>query len=211
MNSGGYTKIPNEVLDNMNELSPAEFKLAMLFFRLTVGWHEEKAETSISELSRLTGLSRRGVRLAMEGIKHLFSYNEGVVLSTSKLETEYQGGGTEYQLGGTQFPVLHLPKEKKESIKKERKGDPLIDLVNHFADVADVERPNGEINKKKWLDPIVTMYHAANDNYGQTKRLISDTTRYLKEKGYKVLTPASIVKTATSIEFVQSSRGVSDV
>lgn len=56
-----YTQVPNDLLDRMSELTPAEFKIAMAIARLTFGWHKTTDKISISQLIELTGLSRPGV------------------------------------------------------------------------------------------------------------------------------------------------------
>ena len=54
----GYTKIPNAILDQMAELSPAEFKLAMALYRMTVGCRRLRVRKSYTCLADATGLSR---------------------------------------------------------------------------------------------------------------------------------------------------------
>lgn len=129
----------------------------------------------------------------------VYSSPQGVAYSSPRGEPQYTPGVN--------------PSTPRSNIDplKETSSDPLLELVNHFADCAEVKKPTGIPDRAKWLNPLVEIYHAANDDYSQTRLLIADTTRYLKDKGYTVVTPASIVKTATSLEFVRDSRGVSDV
>lgn len=70
---GGFTQVPNDILDSMSDLKPAAFKLAMALCRLTYGYHRESVQASLTDLQELTGLSRQGVINASSEIGHLFS------------------------------------------------------------------------------------------------------------------------------------------
>lgn len=61
-----YTQIPNVVLDSMSEMSDSEFRVVLAVARQTFGWHRERDKISVSQLQKLTGLSRQGV---VNGIK----------------------------------------------------------------------------------------------------------------------------------------------
>lgn len=72
LKSPNYTQIPNDILDKlMPRLSPTEFKIIMCLARLTLGWHVECAEASLSELSALSGLSRRTIQRAIIELESL--------------------------------------------------------------------------------------------------------------------------------------------
>lgn len=56
-----YTQTPNEILDLLCEMSEAEMRVTLAICRETFGWHRPTAKLSISDLERLTKLSRQGV------------------------------------------------------------------------------------------------------------------------------------------------------
>jgi len=57
-----YTQIPNTFFDYwMAVLSPGEFKILMCIARKTFGWRKGTDAISLSQIVKMTGLSRRGV------------------------------------------------------------------------------------------------------------------------------------------------------
>lgn len=57
-----FTQIPNEILDRMGEMTPAEFKVLMAICRKTFGWHKESDVISLTQLEEMTQLSRTAVQ-----------------------------------------------------------------------------------------------------------------------------------------------------
>jgi len=56
------TQIPNIIFDYwMEKLTPAEFKALLCICRKTYGWHKARDSISITQIQKLTGLSRRGI------------------------------------------------------------------------------------------------------------------------------------------------------
>lgn len=72
MSQTGFTAIPNDILDCMSELSPAEFKALMAVYRLIVGYKEYRKERrrrlSLNYLKDFTGLSKQGIINAMDAL-----------------------------------------------------------------------------------------------------------------------------------------------
>jgi phage replication O-like protein O len=67
----GFTKIPNELLDNMDKLSESELRVALAIARKTLGWQREQERLTFSEFESVTGLSRTAVRDGInQAIKH---------------------------------------------------------------------------------------------------------------------------------------------
>lgn len=65
-----FTQIPNDLLDKMADMSPAEFKVLMAICRKTFGWRKSHDVISLSQLEEMTGLSRTAVQAGiMAGIK----------------------------------------------------------------------------------------------------------------------------------------------
>lgn len=69
---GGYTALPNELLDRMDEFTPAEFKVMVAIYRLIAGYERERQQgsrqISIADIERMTKLSRQGVVNTFERI-----------------------------------------------------------------------------------------------------------------------------------------------
>lgn len=57
-----HTQISNDFLDKyMCELTGAQVKVFLAIARKTIGWHKETDSVSISQLMKMTGISRQGV------------------------------------------------------------------------------------------------------------------------------------------------------
>lgn len=55
-----HTQIPNVILESMAQMGNAELRVVLAVCRKTFGWQKRKDQLSLSQLSNLTGLSRRG-------------------------------------------------------------------------------------------------------------------------------------------------------
>ena len=65
-----YTQFPNALIALMPEMREAELKVTLAIARKTFGWHKDEDELSLSQLMKLTGLSKQGVINGIEnGIK----------------------------------------------------------------------------------------------------------------------------------------------
>jgi len=53
-----YTQVPNTILDRMHEMTPAEVVVLMAICRQTFGWHKSEDVMTLSQLVRMTGMSR---------------------------------------------------------------------------------------------------------------------------------------------------------
>lgn len=60
--SGDFTKIPNELLDNMDKMNESELRIALAIARKTLGWQKPEDRLSYSQFEAMTGLSRTAVR-----------------------------------------------------------------------------------------------------------------------------------------------------
>ena len=54
-----YTQVPNAILEAMPQMGEAEFRVVIAICRKTFGWQKNWDRISISQLSELTGLTRR--------------------------------------------------------------------------------------------------------------------------------------------------------
>lgn len=64
-----YTQIPNVILDRlMPIMSNSELRVVMAICRTTFGWHKECDCLSLTQLEKLTGMSRQGVINGVEAL-----------------------------------------------------------------------------------------------------------------------------------------------
>ena len=96
-----YTQVPNTILDRMHEMTPAEVVVLMAICRLTFGWHKSEEVLTLSQLERMTGLSRPTV---LSGIN---AAERHTLLERTKVQTQSQS----YRLliaSGESEPVKNL-------------------------------------------------------------------------------------------------------
>lgn len=87
INPPGYTQLPNVVLDNMSEMGDAELRIVLAICRKTFGWQKTYDTLSLTQLEKLTGLSRPSVVSGTEA-----AINNGWVTRNKK------GNSFEYRL-----------------------------------------------------------------------------------------------------------------
>ena len=129
-----YTQTPNVFLDNMADFTPAEFKVIMAITRFTFGWHKATDRISLTQLEKITGLSRPCVikclaRLEKDGIinKNTVEHGNEYGLIVNAVNQESGGGLTQLTSGSK----LSLPEvvnsvytQKKDQIKVKEKTPP---------------------------------------------------------------------------------------
>ena len=84
-----HTQVSNAFIDNwLMKCTPAETKCFLVIARLTIGWHKETADISLSELERRTGMSRHTVYDATEKLaeKGLISKHIGKVMTSYTID-----------------------------------------------------------------------------------------------------------------------------
>lgn len=67
-----FTQIPNYFLDEINSdgrFSSADFKILLTIARKTYGWHKDRDRISLSQMEKLTGLSKNTVRKSIDNLK----------------------------------------------------------------------------------------------------------------------------------------------
>lgn len=66
----GYTKIPNEIIDNLCKinLTPYETRILFYLFRKTYGWHKDTDWISLSQFSKNLGIDRRAVHKRLKSL-----------------------------------------------------------------------------------------------------------------------------------------------
>lgn len=60
-----HTRVPNAILDSMDELTEPELRVLLAIARKTIGWQKECDLISLTQLEKLTGLSRPAVNKAL--------------------------------------------------------------------------------------------------------------------------------------------------
>lgn len=129
-----FTQIPNEILDKMAEMTPAEFKVLVAICRKTFGWQKERDVISLSQLEELTGLSRTAVQAGiMAAIKRgvlertkagtqAFSYHLLVASDYQSTETTSSLSGTAPVASDYQELVVSDYTQKKDLNKLKHSG-----------------------------------------------------------------------------------------
>jgi phage replication O-like protein O len=62
-----YTQIPNAILHEMPNMKAGELRVLLAVCRQTFGFHKASDQLSLTQLQRLTGMSRQGVVNALDG------------------------------------------------------------------------------------------------------------------------------------------------
>jgi phage replication O-like protein O len=60
-----HTRIPNAILDSMADLTEPELRVLLAITRKTIGWQKECDPISLTQLEKITGLSRPAVNKAL--------------------------------------------------------------------------------------------------------------------------------------------------
>lgn len=75
----GFTRIANSIIEALYRVNtpPYERRVIDFVFRITYGFQRRDAETSISQISRVTGIERRNVQRAIKGLvgKNMLTIN----------------------------------------------------------------------------------------------------------------------------------------
>lgn len=225
---GGYTRIPNEIIDAMPEMTPAQVSLCLALCRLTHGWQRPAAEVSISELARMTGLSRRGIlniqdkigrffirdgkKWTVNSVHSLLSESVNSVHSTSAESVnsvhslEGQSVNSVHSEVRTEFTDLHLSKEKKE----------IIILIKHFEEQTGLIPPNDTTDnfKDHWLKPLTTILASSGNDVDEARRRISEAVKVLWSgnggRRYTIKWPKSIMTAIANLPPATSAQAETD-
>jgi|GEM_PF-835177 len=179
-----YTQIPNVILDLMSDMEETEFRVVIAIARQTFGWHKKRDKISLTQLEKLTGLSRQGVvngiaagerrgliektkdesdnrggiwyRLLVDQSNELTSQLNGLVKDVNQ-STELTRTS---QLNGLEL-VNSVDTQKKGKEKKESGGDtPTRPLSELAIAIADVCRINPQIATDKQKRTLNATYQA---------------------------------------------------
>jgi phage replication O-like protein O len=158
-----YTQVPNAIFDRMHEMTPAEFMVLSAICRKTFGWQKSEDVISLSQLQKMTGLSRTAVQDGiMAGMdrgmlerrqvgSQSFSYHLLVASDYQSTQTTSSGNGpvpvaSDYQeLVASDYSQKKDLKKLKENVDRARaRAEPppptILELTeNHDAGDADFD------------------------------------------------------------------------
>lgn len=120
-----YTQVPNEFFDVMaKDLSEAELRVFLAIARKTFGWSKRRDKISLSQLEKMTGLSRQSVLEGLNGRRGKI----GSGLVEKKIVTCYQNpSGNEYEIVVQEDGVVnHVDQQEGLASQPSR-----LELVNH--------------------------------------------------------------------------------
>jgi len=223
--NGGYTRIPNEIIEALPELTPAAVQITMALCRLTYGWHRETAEANISELARITGLARLSVRKSFDQVGRFFDHDGdtwvvkklpvgGNKVTTQVVKKLPPPGKKVTSEVVKKLPDLHLPKEKKEKNKERLNG--VGELFDIFKDASGHDWPHESTMQYQdyWLKPLESIYNHFGQDLAEAERVIREAVNLQRSgslgKRYPVNSPKSIIKVALDIPPVAASQAEAD-
>jgi phage replication O-like protein O len=64
-----FTQVPNQIMDTMPMRTPAENLVLFAICRKTYGWQKTRDQISISQIMKLTGISKQGVLNCLKSLK----------------------------------------------------------------------------------------------------------------------------------------------
>ncbi|MFI0477760.1 MAG: replication protein [Candidatus Rhabdochlamydia sp.] len=126
------SSIPNILFDYwMNILTPAEFKVLMCIARKTYGWHKDVDRISISQIEKMTGLSRKGITKNLDSLLQygLINKIKSKTVDGDDAANQYEinvncmGGGSELSSPGVvnsvHYGVVNSVHPQKKTYTKE--------------------------------------------------------------------------------------------
>lgn len=147
--SPNHTQTPNELFDvHMLAMGECELKVTLAIIRKTLGYHKKSDQLSLSQLQKLTGLSRQGVIAGTDkaierglveiigtGKRGVLIYGLVINFDQSELQTDEVADQSKNQTRTSQKSrhtkeTTQKKKEKKESTRKPKwaNEDALIDV-----------------------------------------------------------------------------------
>lgn len=201
-----HTQIPNELIDKwMRELSHAQFKVMIAVCRKTIGWHKQTDSISVSQITEMTGVTKKTV---IESLKQL----EKLRLITTKKEyrkttditINYEVSGVMSTPPKTQTGVMSTPPagvmstHTKETLKKNIYSTiPSLEEVCNYFEQNGYSRGAGK-----------TMYEYYNASVEGTQKKYWEDARGNKVRNWKQkarsvwFKPENKDKGSTSVQFL---------
>ena len=135
-----HTQIANIIIDQyLPKLSFTELKVIMAIARKTIGWHKVSDRISCSQLMKMTGLSKNGIKTGIKGLLKLKLINQEVSKYGYVYDINYQEESTNDPEGSDSDPVegqSMTPQKKKETNKKEKdlQGKQILEYLSIIID-----------------------------------------------------------------------------
>jgi len=187
MNKPNYTQIPNVLLDNMADLSHAQFKVMMYICRRTFGFHKEADNIALSQM--LNGIKKDGIKiesgtgLSRQGLINVLNQlEEKEIIKTIKRKnktTNYVVNLVDQQVvnsldSSSQLSVLDLvnsldsQKKEKESNQKKVSEEVAYNQKDYLEVMKNSEKP---------IDKIIGTYLIKERVQLPTKKIAQETFR----------------------------------
>jgi phage replication O-like protein O len=168
-----YTQIPNEILDNMSELSDVELRVLLAICRKTIGYHKDTDRISHGQLQKITGLSVHGIKTAREKLikKGLITYE----ITGSGKNTE-----TWYDINISSGDTLDNANVSSGDIKKPSNISP--------EDTTKESKKRNNINKyAEFVSMTEEEYNKLIEKYGQeqTQKMVEKLDNFKGARGKK--------------------------
>lgn len=120
-----YTQTPNVILDAMPLMSNCCLRVVLAVTRQTFGWQKRQVEMSLSDLQKLTGLSRRGV---IDGM--IEARQNGILTRRAKDKNDPREGYL-YGLNITANAPSQTTWKRLEKPKKAAKKAEIVNVVHY--------------------------------------------------------------------------------
>ena len=162
-----FTQIPNELLENLDKLRPAETQVLLVICRYTFGYHSDEASIGLTGISKRTGLSRQYVGRILTRLeaanwvvatKRSPAKRRGMTPKEAEQATTYRITLKPLKAGDPVTPELQgvSPRsytEKKDYLSSKDNKNPIISkkLVSPSATDGGVKTPS---RKSKKFDPL---------------------------------------------------------
>lgn len=173
-----YTQTPNRFIDEyMNQVSPAATKIYLTICRKTIGWHKDTEDISLSQIVKLTGLSKNTALRATEELEQ-FNLINVIRKGTGRRATN------NYELN---FEYINEPENSMENGSQNELFD-----ENGKGNGSNSEPINPVIGSK--FEPINPVNGS---NFEQTKEIV------LKKESKEILEPADSDITHEIISLIQ--------
>lgn len=131
--SPNHTQTPNELFDiHMTDMGECELKVALAIIRKTLGYHKKSDPISLTQLQKLTGLSRQGVidgadkaisrgivEIVGTGKRGVLIYGLVINFDQSENQTDESVDQSEFQTGTGQ-KSRHTKETTPKEIKKKK-------------------------------------------------------------------------------------------
>ena len=200
-----HTQVPNELIDKwMRELSHAQFKVMIAICRKTIGWHKQTDSISISQITEMTGVTKKTVIESLKVLERLQLINtKKEYRKTTDITINYEQTGVMSTPPQEQSGVMSTPPSgvivthTKETLKKNIYTIPSLEEVCNYFEQNGYSRGAGK-----------TMYEYYNASVEGTHKKYWEDARGNKVRNWKQkarsvwFKPENKDKGLTSVQFL---------